>query len=448
MKQLILQQLAEDAIKVVERFVRTHIMAPDNLIQFGAILILFMVARILAVKVERAFAAWCERRGKTTHPGTIGGVGAKLILPALWLVFLWLAVLIARAADLPNHLMTIAMSLLAAWVVIRPAGFLFDNPVLAKAIAFSAWVIAALNILNLLDKTMLMLSRVTFKLGKHPLSLLDVLQGAVLFAFLTWLATLVAAFVERKMEGNQFLSPSIKVLSTKLIKIALIMTAVLLSLSAVGVDLTAFAVFGGAVGVGVGLGLQKSVANFTSGILLLLDKSIKPGDIISVGNTFGWVKSLNARYVSIETRNGIEHLIPNEDLIVQRVENWSFSNRRVRLVASIGVHYQSDVKLAMQLCVEAASQAPRTLDDPQPICLLTGFGDSAVNLEIRFWIDDPEHGTSNVISQVLLRIWDLFREQGIEIPYPQRDVHIRTSLAVAGSRKEFEVTEVAQASEG
>jgi len=425
MKQLILQQIVADSLAVVGDFVQAHILDPSNLVQFGTIVVVFMLARILAAKVERVFAAWCDRWGKTTIPGTIGGVGAQLILPALWLLFLWLAVLIAREAELPNHIMTIAMSLLAAWVVIRPAGILFQDPVLAKAIAFGAWVIAALNILNLLDKTLRMLARVTFKIGKTPLSLLDILQGVILFAFLAWLASLVAAFVERKMEGNQFLSPSIKVLSTKLIKIALIMTAVLLSLSAVGIDLTAFAVFGGAVGVGVGLGLQKSVANFTSGILLLLDKSIKPGDIISVGNSFGWVKSLNARYVSIETRNGIEHLIPNEDLIVQRVENWSFSNRRVRLHAWVGVHYRSDVRLAIRLCVEAAAQNPRVLAEPPPICLLTAFGESALTLDARFWIEDPEYGTSNVVSEVLLRIWELFGEHGIEIPYPQREVHVR-----------------------
>lgn len=432
MPQIFFQQLAESALKHAEVFVRTNIVVPSNFVQLAVIAASFVTARIVAVRVEKYYVVWCERRGKAITPGTIGRVVTKLILPAIWLVFLWLLVMIARAADLPNHIMTIVMSLLAAWLVIRPAGILFSNPFLAKSIAFAAWVIAALNILNLLDKTLLVMSQISFKIGKHPFSLLAFVQGVFLFALLTWLASLMATFVERKMQGNQYLSPSIQVLSSKLIKIALILTAVLLSLSAVGIDLTAFAVFGGAVGVGVGLGLQKAVGNFTSGIMLLLDKSIKPGDVISVGNTFGWVKSLNARYVSIETRNGIEHLIPNEDLIVQRVENWSFSNRRVRLKAPVGVHYQSDVKLAMQLCVEASAQTLRVLTEPTPLCLMTGFGDSAVELEIRFWIEDPENGTSNVTSAVLVRIWDLFHEHGIEIPYPQRDIHIRTPLTVAG----------------
>lgn len=438
MQPINIQQLVEDTLELMRESVSTHILVPINFVQLAAIILLFMAARLLAPKVERAYEEWCARRGKAITPGTIGRVVVKLILPAVWLVFLWLVVMISRAAGLPNHIMTIAMSLLSAWLVIRPAGILFKNPLLAKSIAFTAWVIAALNILNLLDKTLSLLSKVSFNIGKHPLSLLAILQGILLFALLIWLAALVTTFIERKMTGNQFLSPSIKVLSTKLIKIALVMTAVLTSLSAVGIDLTAFAVFGGAIGVGIGLGLQKAVANFTSGIMLLLDKSIKPGDVISVGNTYGFVKSLNARYVSIETRSGVEHLIPNEDLIVQRVENWTFSNNRVRLNVPVGVHYQSDVKLAMKLCVEAAVYTPRVLDDPKPICLMTGFGDSSVDLDVRFWINDPENGLAPAISAVLVRIWDLFHEQGIEIPYPQRDIHIKTPLFLSRAERHGE----------
>lgn len=433
MEKQIFQQLLDGAIQFSKDIVQTHIMVPSNFVQLAAILGVFLVAWVVAPKVERLYVAWCERRGRVITPGTIGRVVFKLIFPAVWLIHLWLLVMISRAVDLPNHTMTIAMSLLAAWLVIRPAGILFKNPMLSKSIAFSAWMIAALNILNLLDKTLLILSKITFTMGEHPLSLLGILKGIFLFSLLTWITALATSFIERKMTANQFLSPSIKVLSTKLIKIALVMAVVLLSLSAVGIDLTAFAVFGGAVGVGIGLGLQKAVSNFTSGIMLLLDKSIKPGDVISVGNTYGWVKSLNARYVSIETQSGVEHLIPNEDLIVQRVENWSFSNKRVRLNVPVGVHYQADVKLAMRLCAQAAAQASRTLAEPKPRCLMTGFGESSVDLDVRFWINDPENGIATAVSEVLVRIWDLFHEHGIEIPYPQRDIYIKTPLTVTGA---------------
>ena len=181
-----------------------------------------------------------------------------------------------------------------------------------------------------------------------------------------------------------------------------------------------------ALGVGLGFGLQKIFSNLVSGIILLMDKSIKPGDVISLGQTFGWINHLGLRYTSVITRDGIEHLIPNEELIIQRVENWSFSNKLIRLRAPVGISYDSDVRKAMALCLEAAMATSRVQKDPEPKVQLIGFGDSAVNLEIRIWVDDPEEGRANIISEVLLNVWDLFKEHGIGIPYPQRDLHIRS----------------------
>lgn len=169
------------------------------------------------------------------------------------------------------------------------------------------------------------------------------------------------------------------------------------------------------------------VSNLISGVILLLDKSIKPGDVIGIGDTYGWINSLGARYVSVVTRDGIEHLIPNEELITQRVENWSYSNNLVRLKVIVGVSYHSDLRKVMALCLEAAAESPRVLKEPNSVCLLKGFGDSSVDLDLRFYINDPKNGTSNVKSDVLLRIWEKFQAHGIEIPFPQRDLHIKTS---------------------
>jgi len=218
------------------------------------------------------------------------------------------------------------------------------------------------------------------------------------------------------------------VLAAKLARISLITLAILIALSSVGIDLTALAVFGGALGVGLGFGLQKIFSNLVSGIILLLDKSIKPGDVISLGTTFGWINHLGLRYTSVITRDGMEHLIPNEELITQRVENWSFSNKLVRLRAPVGVSYHSDIRLAMQLCLDAAKMSPRVQLDPEPKVQLLGFGDNSVNLEIRFWVDDPEQGRANITSEILLAVWDSFHEHGIEIPFPQRDLHIKSLL--------------------
>jgi len=214
----------------------------------------------------------------------------------------------------------------------------------------------------------------------------------------------------------------------KLVRVLLIIIAVITALESIGIDLTALAVLGGAIGLGIGFGLQKVISNLMSGIILLMDKSVKPGDVIAIDNTFGWINRLSARYVSVITRDGIEHLIPNEDLISQRVENWSYSDSLIRLKLPIGISYESDVPLAMKLAVEAAETVPRVLDKPAPVCRLMNFGDDSVELELRVWIDDPQKGVVNVRSEVLLNIWNIYHEQGIEFPFSQRDLHIRSSV--------------------
>lgn len=162
-----------------------------------------------------------------------------------------------------------------------------------------------------------------------------------------------------------------------------------------------------------------------SGIILLMDKSIKPGDVIAVEGSYGWVNALGARYVSVLTRDGKEHLIPNENLITQTVENWSYSDSKVRLHIPIGVSYDSDVRLVQKLLLQAVQDQPRVLKEPEPRCLITGFGDSSIDCEIRAWIFDPQQGIANVKSDIYFRIWELFKEHGVEIPFPQRDIHIK-----------------------
>jgi small-conductance mechanosensitive channel len=207
--------------------------------------------------------------------------------------------------------------------------------------------------------------------------------------------------------------------------VTLITLAIVAAVGSVGIDLTGFAVFTGALGVGIGFGLQKVVSNLVSGVILLLDRSVKPGDVIAIGDTYGWVNSMGARFVALVTRDGIEHLIPNEDLITQRVENWSFTNTAVRLHCHVGIAYDADVRKALALLIQSARETERVLQDPAPNALVLGFGDSAIDLELRFWIRDPQNGVANVRSAVYLCVWDKFREAGIAIPYPQRDVHIR-----------------------
>ena len=350
-----------------------------------------------------------------------------IAFPIVWLIIQWLVVLAMEQIGQRHAALVVTSSLLTAWIVINRATVFVANPLLSRIIAIAAWVVAALNILGVLDDAIQFLDGAALTAGQINISALTIVQGLVALAVLLWVTALAGQVIEGRIKASPNLTPSIQVLSSKLIRIGLAIVAFIFALKIVGINLTAFAVFGGAIGVGLGFGLQKIFANLVSGFILLLDKSIKPGDVIAIADDYGRVDSLGGRYVSVLTRDGIEHLIPNEELITTRVENWSHTQNLLRIRKTVGVHYKSDVKKAIELCLEAAANTPRILKDPAPVCHLQEFGDNSVNLEIRFWIDDPMNGRANVVSGLLLKIWDSFHEHNIEIPYPQRDLHLRSS---------------------
>lgn len=298
---------------------------------------------------------------------------------------------------------------------------------LRRLVAWTAWSVAALNILGLWGPIVNAVDAVRIEIGDFRLSLLSLIQGLLAFAVLVWLAKALSDLGESQIRRLRDVDPSLRELGAKLLRILLYTVAFLAGLNAMGVDLTALAVFSGALGVGIGFGLQKVVANFISGLILLLDRSIKPGDVIETQGTYGWINHLGARYTSIITRDGTEYLIPNEDLITQPVINWSFSDRRVRRRLKVAVSYDSDLERARALMCEAARETERVLDEPPPVAHLVGFGDNGVDLELRFWIEDPQNGITNVSSDVLLRIWHKFRTAGIVFPFPQRVVHMAPS---------------------
>jgi small-conductance mechanosensitive channel len=217
-----------------------------------------------------------------------------------------------------------------------------------------------------------------------------------------------------------------RALVQKLAGIGVVVVAVLLEIDLLGIDLTALTVFSGAAGLAIGFGLQKTFGNLIAGLILLMDRSIKPGDVIVVGDTFGSVGKIGVRAVSVVTRDGKEHLIPNEQLMTEAVENWSYSDRNVRIHIPVGIAYGCDLAKAQQLMVEAASGAARVLDTPKPSVWLKDFGDSSVDHDILVWIADPELGVGNVRSDILNRLWRLFEDNDIELPFPQRDIHVRS----------------------
>ncbi len=401
--------------------------------QVLVVAIAFLTARYFAPRLRVAIASAGHGRYES-QLAHLKRALEPLALPLIWLTIQWLWVLIASDAGWPVQFVNLVVSLLTAWVVIRLSASLVRDPFRARVIAVTVWIIAALNILNLLNPLMAILDSVAVNLGTLRLSALMVVKGALLLVTLLWIATLTGRLLEKRIASAANLTPSLQVLITKFVKIVLVLVAVFAALRDIGIDLTGFAVLTGAIGVGIGFGLQKAVANFVSGVTILLDKSIKPGDVISVGDTYGRVHSLGARYVSVITRDGKEYLIPNEELVTQQVVNWSYSSEQVRMKTPIGISYRSDVNQAMTLCLEAADAVKRVLKEPKPVCLLMGFGDNSVDLELRFWIRDPMNGLSNVKSDVLLQVWQKFQKHGIEIPFPQRDLHFKSPLDVATVR--------------
>ncbi|MCZ6453141.1 MAG: mechanosensitive ion channel [Alphaproteobacteria bacterium] len=407
-------------------WISTELLTIAALWQAGVIVVAFGAALLMTPP----FRGWLRRRvdeaADESRLSFVCSTFINLVTPVLWVILLWLAVEIADRSEWPNKLLSIVVSLVNAWIVIHLVSRFVTDAAWTRFIAVTIWVVAALNIVELLQPALNLLDGIALQVGTVRVTALSLAKGMFTLVVLLWLANLVSGILERRIQNLPTLTPSIQVLFAKLLKISLIVIAGVVAIDAVGIDLTAFAVFGGALGVGIGFGLQKIVANFISGIILLLDKSIKPGDTIGVSGTYGWIQSLGARYVSVITRDGIEHLIPNEELITTRVENWSFSNLRIRQKIPVGVSYSSDVRASIEMCVEAAAANPRVLASPNPICLLKGFGDSSVDLEVRFWVVDPQNGLSNVKSDILLDIWDRFHENGIQIPFPQRDLHLKS----------------------
>lgn len=276
------------------------------------------------------------------------------------------------------------------------------------------------------------LDSVALTVGSIRISAFDVvflLASLALVITIAWFLGKIARNLVHRIRG---FDEAQKLLADKLVTILIWTLAFLFAVDLAGIDLTALAFFGGAFGLAIGFGLQKTFGNLISGILLLLDKSIKPGDVISVsdqaGNeAVGQIRKIGIRAISVITRDQTEYLIPNENLMVNQMINWSYSSRDVRVKAPVGVSYDSDLELVRDLLYKAVDDTERVLKRPKSRVNIMEFGDNSVNFELRFWIKDPEEGIANIRSDVYMRIWKLFKENDIEIPFPQRDFHLRSS---------------------
>lgn len=350
----------------------------------------------------------------------------------LIVILLSFALVIMQSLTWPSrsYLISIALSLAFAWIVISVLSRIIRNRAIGRLVAICVWIYVAASIVGITDDAAAFLDSVAFSAGEARISALLLIKSFVVLSVTLWLAISTGNFLDSRIQRSEELTPSLRVLIGKLLKITLIVLAAVIAMSGLGIDLTAFTVFSGAVGVGIGFGLQKVVSNFISGIIILLDRSIKPGDTISLGETFGWIRELRARFVSVVTRDGREYLIPNEDFITREVINWSFSNELVRLDVAFGVSYDSDPHQVSALAIEAAQAVARVVPEKEPVCWMTGFGDSSLDFLLRFWIRDPQNGLTNIRGKVLLALWDSFKEHGIAIPFPHREVIMKTPITL------------------
>ena len=397
-------------------------------------IIIIGVAVLVASLVNRSWGKRLKlaRKAQTGLRRTALGGSSRLLYPITFVLITTLGGALLEGLEQHSELLRVATSLMLSLAIIRITVYLLrkgfpSSPSLKtweNTFATVIWMAVALYLLDWLGPLLEGLDSIAISVGANRISLLSVFKLITSVAFFMILAIWLAALLEKQLQNTQSLSSSMKVGLAKSARMILIIVAFLIALNTIGIDLTALAVFGGALGVGLGFGLQRIASNFISGFILLFDRSIRPGDVISVGNSFGWVSALHARYVVVRDRDGVERLIPNENLITSEVINWSYSDRNVRIKLPVQISYKDDPEHAMELMLAAARNSQRVLTDPEPVCRLMEFADNGILLELRIWVDDPELGTASVRSEINLAIWKLFKQHKVTIPYPQRDVRV------------------------
>jgi small-conductance mechanosensitive channel len=365
------------------------------------------------------------------------GLLKRIAFPVLAIGLLLLARALAEGR-LNLNLVAMAVPLLASLAVIRVVFYVlrYSLPGAAwlaqfeRAFAALVWGLVALHVTGVLGDLVGVLDGVSFTAGKQRLTLWHLLQGVAALLVTLLVALWLSGAIERKLDAAS-IDGNLRVVLARLSKALLVLLAVLIGLPMVGIDLTTLSVFGGALGVGLGFGLQKIASNYVSGFIILLDNSVRVGNVISVGNDRGEVTRITTRYTVLKDVSGVEALVPNELLVGSVVRNESYSNPKVRLSLPVQIAYGSDLERAMAIMQEAARDNPRVLTEPPPLALVAGFGDSGINLELSFWVADPERSYGPLRSEINLAIWHGFKAAGIEIPFPQRELKILNGSANA-----------------
>lgn len=413
----------DTALAGVQDWINRDLLTVDTTVQicvviaalvFGAI-----VARFIAPRLSRAIESLRLPMGLRKPLQNL----RRLSAVAISLLFLFLASLVHTVTDagIDFYFVTATMNLAAAWIIIRMAVQVVHNPATRAGIAMFIWVVAALSIFGYLDDTARALDGFAITLGELRLSGLSITKAAIATMILLYGASGLSKLVEYQLGKIPSMTAGSRLLVMKIVRILLFTLAVMIGVTMAGINLAMLAVFSGAVGLGLGLGLQRSVSNFFTGLTLLLDRSIQPGDLIEMPDgTLGTVHQMGSRCIELRALDNRSFLIPNEQMVANQVINWSRGSSAVAQRVTFGVDYKHDPREIIKIALEATKGIDRVVHEPA--CFFTGFGESSLDFMLIFWIDDPQNGTGGVKSDVLLALHDLFRKNGIDIPYPHRKI--------------------------
>jgi small-conductance mechanosensitive channel len=417
----------------------------DGFLELAAIVGCF----VIGWAVDRRVRIGSERESRVARIGA-GSVN-RLIFPLTTLVLL----LLVRAVIVHWHLpvfFPIAIPLVIALALIRLCVYAIRNvfgqrsaaPASERAISFTIWGALLLYYFGVLPEIAASLEEAKLPVGKTNVSLLDLGRDGIVVVLTVVLALWASGLIEQRLMRISHLDNNVRVVMAKLFRALLILIGLLIALSFVGIDLTVLSVFGGAIGVGIGLGLQKLASNYIAGFTILLDRSIRVGDMITVDTRFGTVSKVTSRYVVVRSLDGVEAIVPNETLVTTTVLNHSYTNKEIKIGLPLQISYDSDLDLAMKLMEQVALGQSRTLRSPStaPLVTVVAFADNGINLELAVWIDDPENGQGNLKSALNIGIWKAFQANGIKIPFPQREVRLigptatgtETAFAEGGTR--------------
>jgi len=429
---LSLDDMRENLLAIWQ-WIDTNIINVNVLVELGFVIAVFVAAGFFAPWIRKRIDKHLTPRVPIGFPRRAVHAFAVISGPVAAWITLNLVTFGFVVAERSHAWIAAAISLTLAWIVIRMVTLLIRSKFWSQLAFYTVWPLAALDVFGVLNDLVAYLDSASIPLGMdangvvRDLSAFDVVRAVLAFAILFWLANVISGFLAKRIHEIDDLTPSLRALIIKILNILLPVLAFFFALQFVGVNLAALAVFSGALGLGVGLGLQSSVSNLIAGFTLIADKSIKPGDVVTVEDTFGWVTTMGARSVAVRTRDGTEHLVPNDSFIQNGVINWSHADKVVRLHAPFGVSYSTtDLHKVREITVEAVKGIDRVVDHPSPQCNLLEYGDNAIEFDLRFWITDPENGVASVRSDVLFAIHDAFLANNIEIPFPQRDLHLRS----------------------